>query len=67
MLQDCHLRGLSIINNDNITVDHLSTKGLHLSQNGTTQLAKNMISFMRDIKQEHPKNIAFIRDSKQDL
>ena len=63
MLQDCHLRGLSIINNDNITVDHLSTKGLHLSQNGTTQLAKNM----RDIKQEHPKNIAFIRDSKQDL
>ena len=41
--------GLSVINNDNISASHLSTKGLHLNQSGTTQLAKNMIAFMRGI------------------
>jgi hypothetical protein len=46
--------GLSIISNDNIGVDHLSTKGLHLSPSGTTQLAKNMISFMQNIGRPNP-------------
>ena len=41
--------GLSVINNDNISANHLSTKGLHLNQSGTAQLAKNMIAFMRGI------------------
>ena len=43
--------GLSLIDNDNITEEHLSTKGLHLKQGGTIQLAKNMIEFMKNIKQ----------------
>ena len=43
--------GLSLIVNDNITEEHLSTKGLHLKQVGTIQLAKNMIEFMKNIKQ----------------
>ena len=41
----------SVINNDNITEDHLSRKGLHLKQTGTTQLAKNMIAFMKSINE----------------
>ena len=41
---------VSIITNDNIKEEHLSNKGLHLSQPGTRQLALNMISFMKNIK-----------------
>jgi hypothetical protein len=43
--------GLSTIDNNNITEAHLSSKGLHLKQSGTVQLAMNMIKFMREIGQ----------------
>ena len=46
------VEGLSIIENDNITKDHLSVEGLHLKPTGTTQLARNMIAFMQNIEQD---------------
>ena len=39
--------GLSIVNNENITYDHLGKKGLHLSRRGTGRLAMNMISYIQ--------------------
>ena len=41
--------GLSIIQNDDITKDHLGKRGLHLKPIGTKSLAVNMITFMRGL------------------
>ena len=39
--------GNKIINNENISVDHLGKKGLHLTGRGTGRLAMNMIAYMQ--------------------
>ena len=41
--------GTTIIDNDNITYDHLGKKGLHLNNRGTGKLAMNMIAFIRGL------------------
>ena len=39
--------GFCIIENENITCEHLGKKGLHLNPKGDGRLAMNMIAFMR--------------------
>ena len=39
--------GINIIKNENITVEHLGKKRLHLNNRGTGKLAMNMIAHMR--------------------
>jgi hypothetical protein len=41
--------GLDIIEHDDITQDDLGKKGLHLKPNGSTKLAKNIISYLSDV------------------
>ena len=36
--------GIKIINNENVTYDHLGRRGLHLNRKGTSRLAMNMIA-----------------------
>ena len=40
-------RGVNIIDNENITYDHLGREGLHLNRRGTGRLAMNMIAFIQ--------------------
>jgi lysophospholipase L1-like esterase len=41
--------GLVIIENDGITHDDLSRKGLHLKPSGSAKLAKNILNFLRSV------------------
>ena len=41
--------GLKLIENDNIDKEDLGRKGLHLKPSGSSKLAKNIISFLKEV------------------
>ena len=47
--------GISIINHDSITVEHLSRSRLHLNRPGVGALAFNMIEFIKKSSFDQPQ------------
>ena len=41
--------GQRIISNENITLEHIGKKGLHLNQKGVARLAMNLRAYVRDL------------------
>jgi hypothetical protein len=47
LIEEQEETGINLIMNENITRNHLSSRGLHLKRDGTAKLAGNVINFMK--------------------
>ena len=45
----CYNLGFIFIDNDNITRDHLVNDGVHLTEDGSTLLAKNLLDSLNSV------------------